>query len=261
MTAVLTLLILAQSQNVDEALVAFGKAFNGPEEKRLAAIETLRGLMYDKVYAELAKCLSVKESPNVRAKAVEVLGEMDHPTVARILSDAVKPNAETKEVLKAMAKAISKVNWDIFHAALCETILMNTQNPKFTGQKEFSDAAWDYLILVEREAPVAAVDGLLKLFAKYEESRRAGYGTGDWYKKVEACVKACTGVEKASVKEYAAYWKSARAQLAPKFTYSYWCPGTKQRWEKKGSDAKAGCPNHPDKKDQAKEQPALTKNK
>jgi len=261
MTIVLTLLLLAQSKNVDEAIVAFGKAFAGPDEKKLEAIEKLRGIMHDKVYVELQKCLNAKESPAVRAKAVEVLGEMDHPTVAKILSDAVKPNAESKEVLKAMSKAIAKVNWDIFHTALCETILMNTQNPKFTGQKEMSDAAWDYLVLVEQQAPIAAVDGLLKLFAKYEESRRAGYGTGDWYKKVEACVKACIGVEKPSAKDYAAYWKGAKPQLTAKFTYSYWCPGNMQRWEKKGSDAKAGCPTHPDKKDQSKEQLALTKNK
>jgi hypothetical protein len=266
MTAILILSLLAQSKAadkaVDEAIVAFGKGFAGPEEKKIEAIEKLRGLYHERVFAELQKCLNAKESPVVRAKAIEVLGENDHPNVAKILADSVKSNAETKQVLRAIVKSLPKCNWDIIHQALCEPLLMSTQNQKTSSDKEFGEIGWEYLGLVEKDAPIAAVDGLLKLLAKYEESRRAGYGTGDWYKKVLACLKACTQSDKESSKDIAAFWKSAKTANAGNFVYSYWCPSSLKRWDKKGGDAKAFCPHHGDKEQAKKDAsvPALTKN-
>jgi hypothetical protein len=178
---------------------------------------------------------------------VEALGQSDHPTVARMLADAVKHNAESSLVLAALVKAAKTVNWDVLHQALCEPLLLSTQNPKLSGNRGFSDAAWAYLVLVEAEAPVAAIDGMLKLLAKYEENRRQGYGQSDWDKKLRACLKLCTGVDKPAAKDWAAYWKTAKTAQAGAFTYVLWCPATGQRWDRKGNDAKAFCSHHEDK--------------
>jgi hypothetical protein len=254
----MTLLLLAlllQDKKVEDALVEFGKAFTGTEEKKLEALEKLKGLKHEKVFAELAKALNGKEPENVRAKAVEILGEFDHPSVAKILADAVKANVESKAVLKAMVKAIQTVNWDNFHAALCDPLLQTMRNPKTSGDQAYGAIAWDYLGFVEKEHPTAAIDGMIKLLQQYEDDRRAGYGVSDWNKKLQTCLKNCTGAEKTSAKDWLAYWKKVKDNSTLQLVY--WCPATQKRWDRKSNDAKASCPHHEDKRAASKESPVL----
>lgn len=252
-------------KKIEDALVAFGKAFAGTEAQKVEAIGKLSGLKHEKVFAELARCLVPKQSEAVRVKAIEVLSESDHPAVAKILADSVKPNLESRKVAKALVKAIGLVNWDIFHTALCEPLMLATLGgPAAAGDKEYGEAGWDYMGIVEKDAPVCAIDGFVKLLAKIEEGRRAGYRapTDEWENRLRKCLKICTGAEKPTSKDYATYWKSSKTAQAQNLTYVIWCPATWKRWEHKGNDAKAFCPHHSDKTAASGETPitALTRN-
>jgi hypothetical protein len=252
-----------QDRKVEEALVAFGKAMAGAEAQRIEAVKTLSGLPNEKVYIELGRALK-DSSDAVRAGALEVLGEYDHPNVGRILADAVKPNMDRKKVLAALVKAIAKVNWDACHQAISEPLLLATQGGrKAAGDQEYSDIAWEYLENVEKNGAVYAIEGLYKLLWKIEEGRQYGFRapTDDYENRIRKILKMITGVEKPKSKDYEQYWKSNKTRILTGCTYVMWCPQTGKRWERKGMDAKSYCPHHSDKNSGAADGsvPALTR--
>ncbi len=257
MTAILlTLLIQAKADDkaAAAAVAEFQKAFAGTEDQRADALGKLAGIRHDRVFAELAKCLSPKEADKVKIRAIELLAEMDHPTAAKILADSVKTFLENKPVMSALTKASEKVLWDNFHQALAEPLLIaSLGGARMAGDKEFSDMAWSYMDVAEKEKALAALEGLCKLLTKIEEGKKSGFRapTDDYENKIKRVLRAVTGQDKSNAKDYLSAGKSLRSQTG-NLTFSMWCPATGQRWDRKGNDAKAACPHHPDKKDASK---------
>lgn len=235
-------------KKVAETLANFQKAAKGATQAGLAqAIPMLDGLNHDKVIAELGNCMKGSDEM-VKLEAIKVLSKLDNPAAARVLAQNIKPNTKSLTVIKAIAGCLKTVAYDELYASFG----FDLAKQAFDG--DFAEPYWDYLGLVDDQAAIMAVDGLVKMLWEMEEGKRFGFKAPDdqYENKVRGLLKKLTGEQKASSNDYKSAWGGIKSANASKYLYIMWCPVTQKRWERKGNDAKAVCPHHEDKRGGAK---------
>jgi hypothetical protein len=242
-------------KKVDQAVAEFSKAYKaGTVVAKAQAIPLLKGLVHDKVFAQLAPC--IKDDPLVRLEALKVLAEMDHPKSAKLLAESVALNKSSLEHMKVLLKASETVVWDEFYGSFAKDFAKQA----FDGV--LYEIYWYFMDHIDKNAAIACVDGLILVFHEIDEGRRFGFKApnDEFENKMMKCFKTCTGESK-GYNEIKAFWNSNRGSVAAKCKNVMWCPLTGKRWERKPGDAKAACPHHEDKKTKCSSVVALTSNK
>jgi len=238
------LLFQSQDETVAKAVADFQKAFAGSESSKIEAIDHLRDLAHDKVFPEFAKALS--DTPAVRAKAIDVLAAIDNPKAVEMLAAAVKNNIAEKVTRDALLNALNRLQWDVYYAAVADSLADKMLDPTLTGQ------AFMMVSIAERIGSPAFADALIRGLKIVEEKLNEGgtrlTGNGEEYiAGIRRAIKACTGEEKATGAEYETWWKKNKAATLKKGREVLWCKTSGRRWDRAAGDSKAICPHHEDK--------------
>jgi hypothetical protein len=202
----------------------------------------LDGLCHERVIAELGNAM--KDDPMVRKEVIKVLSKMDHPMVGKVFAANIKSNAKDLEMVKMFAKAMETCMTDDFVYSFGLDLF------KQAFQGDFAEPYWDYMALCEKRGAIHCVDGLIKVLWDIEEGRRYGFRAkdDDFENKTRDMLKRLTCEAKSNADQYKAAWPALKGSNAAKYTYEMWCPTAQKRWDKKGSEPKATCPYHDDKK-------------
>lgn len=230
-------------KRVNEAIANYQKAIKGATQAGKAqAIAMLDGLCHEKVIAELGNAM--KDDPLVRKEVIKVLSKMDHPMVGKVFAANIKLNTKDLEMIKTFLKAMETCMTDDFVYAF------GLDLAKQAFQGEFAEPYWDYMALCEKRGAIHCVDGLIKVLYDIEEGKRFGFRAkdDDFENKVRQMLKQMTIDGKSDANQYKSAWPGMKSANVPKYTFEMYCPSAQKRWDRKGSDTKATCPFHDDKK-------------
>lgn len=231
------------------ALEAFRTEYKGATEAgRVAAVQGLQRHMCEKSVGILGPMLT-GEAAAVRVAAAKVLGTFDHPKAVEALTLAVKPNAERRDELVAIANALETLGWEAGALAL-NSLLSDHHDKDVIGGID------ELVKVLGKMASPTSVEPLIKLLQHAEnESKgvRRGKGKIGGNKQMEALIapvrkalQEITGGTATSPEGWEDSWKANRERLLAESTLVYWCKGTGKRWAQKAGEAQE-CPHH-DKK-------------
>jgi hypothetical protein len=240
--------LLLQQPDLETALKEFRKNYRGSEADKLAALDGLKGIVDEKVLAELTRAIG--DTPAIRARAVGLIAAIDHPRSAEMLAGMVRANLADPVVMGALCDAVVQLRWDSFIAAIAGPMLVDKIYDK---DKQMAKHSATLALRAELVGSLAFVEPLIQVTLKLEKTMAGVKDLKKW-PNFEAyrnnalrALKACTGEDKADGASYDAWWRANKSQAQARARQVMWCKATGKRWDKRPDDGGAYCPHHDDK--------------
>lgn len=229
-----------------DAFEAFRKAYVGkPEASRVQAVIELGKHGCEKAIHAIVTMLD-GEALAVRAAAARTLGGSNDPHAVEALARAVPANAQNREVLAVLARALETLDWELGAEAL---------NPLLGKHhdKDVLDALDVVVPVLGRLGSPSSVEPLIKLLEHAEnEGRRvraAGVRAAGNPKMqaleapVKKALKDITGGSETTADKWDDWWKTNRERLLAGMSVVYRCKATGKRWGERAG-VTAECPFH-----------------